>query len=992
MSRIPVSRLSPRLLSLLVASLLSAGVAAQPATDTSAQALGLSDYRHFVIYPHLEKALRAQRDNDEQTALAEFRHIHQQVPDNVALTLYLADAYRHFGHNERARTLLSEQLKRHPADPRLQQQLDAIPINVKPVTSVKELLALQKRCQSSPSTRCRSETGQYALELKRLDIALNQLSDSTFARSSEGQALENGILQRAIYLKAWTDADDIFTRRHQRRSLTAAEQQQWFAILLAGQLDARIVTLQAKGEFTAPRQQLAYADSLARRGKSTDLSRYLGEHHPQFENAGQEQSWLYLMSRTADSASRLLADYTPQFAANRRYVFGKTFPAAMRAGDYVRARRLLKDLPDDAALPERYALSLATGDRADMLRIARQMYQRAPGNLSHLDTLSWQLMQNGRAREAAALLLEKYPFNGASALQRTLLTRMGELLKQYPDAATPAQLARLDAPLATPSLREIQSQLPDSGDGCRRIRHLLGDLSEQYDASTWNRLADCYSRNLPGLALYARQQGALRATNNYQYRAVAYSAYAVEDYSTAMRAWKALPLSGMSDADLMAAANTAQAAGDAASRDRWTDAARLRGLDNSEAWWWLHAQRYLPDHPKEAIADLTQAIRIEPTTRALVARASLYRLRGQTGDAIADLRQALLLDPDNGDTEAALGYALWSQRAYAPAREVLQRARRKSPDDPQVLRQLMYVNERLGDIAQTQDGAKEVIDELNADAEVVPLTPLQRQELFDVGRLHEDIGRRWTFNFNTSVGLNSGRTGASGTQPGSSSPGQSYRSFGQMEAEYRLGRNALVEGDILSFYTRMFADTGGSGVVMPVKNPILGPGLRWKPLYDYTFFLAIEQQIPLDHHHGRRNTMLRASASFLNSGKYSDDWHPNGKGWFAQNLYLDAAQYLRDDTQAWTADYRASWHQKVANAQTVEPYAHFQLSGNRDNHTQGSQLGGLGVRWNIWTGQTQYDAWPHKVSLGVEYQRTLKAINQDAGKKNNLFLTVGVHW
>ncbi len=88
--------------------------------------------------------------------------------------------------------------------------------------------------------------------------------------------------------------------------------------------------------------------------------------------------------------------------------------------------------------------------------------------------------------------------------------------------------------------------------------------------------------------------------------------------------------------------------------------------------------------------------------------------------------------------------------------------------------------------------------------------------------------------------------------------------------------------------------------------------------------------------------MLRASASFFNGGKYSDEWHPNGSGWFAQNLYLDAAQYIRQDIQAWTADYRVSWHQKVANGQTIEPYAHVQDNGYRDKGTQGAQLGGVG--------------------------------------------------
>lgn len=183
-----------------------------------------------------------------------------------------------------------------------------------------------------------------------------------------------------------------------------------------------------------------------------------------------------------------------------------------------------------------------------------------------------------------------------------------------------------------------------------------------------------------------------------------------------------------------------------------------------------------------------------------------------------------------------------------------------------------------------------------------------------------------------------------------------------------------------------------SGVMMPVKNPMSGTGLRWKPLRDQIFFLAVEQQLPLNGQNGASDTMLRASASFFNGGKYSDEWHPNGSGWFAQNLYLDAAQYIRQDIQAWTADYRVSWHQKVANGQTIEPYAHVQDNGYRDKGTQGAQLGGVGVRWNIWTGETHYDAWPHKVSLGVEYQHTFKAINQRNGERNNAFLTIGVHW
>lgn len=97
---------------LLLTSLLSTSALADN-IGTSAEELGLSDYRHFVIYPRLDKALKAQKNNDEATAIREFEYIHQQVPDNIPLTLYLAEAYRHFGHDDRARLLLEDQLKRH---------------------------------------------------------------------------------------------------------------------------------------------------------------------------------------------------------------------------------------------------------------------------------------------------------------------------------------------------------------------------------------------------------------------------------------------------------------------------------------------------------------------------------------------------------------------------------------------------------------------------------------------------------------------------------------------------------------------------------------------------------------------------------------------------------------------------------------------------------------------------------------------------------------
>lgn len=992
MSRDRLLHFTPAAVTLVVASFLNANALAQSTTGTSAQALGLSDYRHFVIYPHLEKALRAQKNNDEQTALKEFRHIHAQVPDNIPLTLYLAAAYRYFDHNNQARQLLTEQLKRHPDDPRLLQQLEAIPRKNRRITSIEELRVQQKACDAEPGGQCRSEIGQYALNLEQLAVARAQLDDAAFAASDAGKALATGILQRAIYLKAWPVADEILSLKQQQYPLSEAEQAQWLEVLLAGEQDTRLLALQSQGLLNSASMQLVYAGSLESRSETARLQTYLATHHPRFDNARQEQSWLYLLSRYSASPHQAMLAYKPQFTANQHYVVGAALPEALKAGDHVQAQMLLDSLPADQMLAERYTLSRATHNREETLRLARLMYQRSPQNLRLLDQLTWQLMQEGQEQEATQLLLARYPFAGDSSESATLIARLAGLLTAHPQWVTPGQLARLSKPLPDTALRQAQSQLPGISTRCDALRPLLDDLSSDYNASTWRRLAHCYQPELPGMALYTLQQARQRQPDLYQTRAVAWQAYAVEEYAIALRAWNTIPLSEMRNEDLMAAANTAQVAGDAGARDRFIDAAQGRGLDNSENWWWLHAQRYLPAQPAQAIADLNQAIAIEPTSRALTARAALLWDAKRTQEAVNDLRQALVIDPGNSVTQAALGYALWDQGAYLPSRSALEKALAASPDDPQLIRQLMYVNQRLGDTARTQHYARQVIDELDADAEVAPLTAAQRQEHFNARRVHEDIGRRWTFNFDTSLGLNSGAISPFSSQTSGSPSAQGYRSYGQLEAEYRLGRNMLLEGDMLSVYGRLFARTTDSNVVLPVQDPMLGAGLRWKPLSDYTLFFAIEEQVPLAHHDMKRDTLLRASASFLNGGQYSDEWHPNARGWFAQNLYFDAAYYMEQHIKAWTADYRASWHQKVASNQTIEPYAHVQANGYRDEKTQGAQLGGVGVRWNIWTGQQRYDAWPHKISLGLEYQHTFKAINADSDERNNAFLTVGVHW
>lgn len=88
-------------------------------------------------------------------------------------------------------------------------------------------------------------------------------------------------------------------------------------------------------------------------------------------------------------------------------------------------------------LEERYTVSVATHNKAEALRLARLLYQQEPANLTRLDQLTWQLMQNEQSREAADLLLQRYPFQGDARVSQTLMARLASLLESHPYLATP---------------------------------------------------------------------------------------------------------------------------------------------------------------------------------------------------------------------------------------------------------------------------------------------------------------------------------------------------------------------------------------------------------------------------------------------------------------------------------------------------------------------------------------------------------------------------
>jgi adsorption protein A len=673
-----------------------------------------------------------------------------------------------------------------------------------------------------------------------------------------------------------------------------------------------------------------------------------------FENAYDERNWIDLLLTDFAKQPELLLSYQPEFESNRIYQAGKVLQKLLTAGLQSEADSYIANLPESIKL-----------------------------NPVFLDQLSYQLLNENGEHQAIELLLGAYPFKRANHSQRIeLMNRLILLLKKHQDAITPAYMVKLEIPLDSPELRTLQVQLLSALNDCIGIRKVLGDYSALYTANDWTILGYCYGDKLPGLAEFALERAGELAPSPEHERAIAYQAFTAKDYRRALTAWNSIPLKEMAPDDVLAVATTAQTLGDVKELNKWLLLYEQKNGVKNERYWWLLAQTNLSSNPQAALQDLLKAASLKPTVTYYSQIASLLMAEGKLNEAIDYFKKALSLNPYDSATQASLGYAYYQQGKYKLAQNYLLTALKARPNDEELIKQLAYTNQKLGKNTQSIRYAKEAIDDF-ARYSAIEMTPDIKAQEFGMRRMHEDLERRWSFTADAMSGSQVT------TAPNIGQPGSNYRSYSQAEAAYRLGNPAIDDGKTLSAYTRIFAGSGSNNSVFPVYAPMIAGGLRWKPLSDNVLNFAVEEQTPLDRgQYTQTSLMLRASASFLNSGKYSDDWHPNGTGWIAQNIYLDAAHYLSTSLTSLVGDYRVSYHQKIEEGQTIEPYTHVQWSSLNQANGIDERLG-VGVRWNIWQGQSKYNAYPSKILVGLEYQYAFKTYLTD---KSAVFLSLGGRW
>jgi len=630
-----------------------------------------------------------------------------------------------------------------------------------------------------------------------------------------------------------------------------------------------------------------------------------------------------------------------------------------------------------------------------------------------LDTLTYQLLTAGGTEQAMDLLLQAYPFAGRAPVERdTLLQRLIMLIEQQPGMLAADRLATLRQPLDTPALRSRQGVLWERLNDCGAIRAVLGDLSPEYGYDDWLRLGDCSSEHDPVVAEQAYLTAHRLQPGGRASRALGYQAYATGHFDIALDAWRAVEPEKLSGDEWLAAVSTAVAAGALDQAAGWLDGYRGRGNPLNHRYWSLLADTKLAGDTSTAADALTRAIDLHPEAddyrrlasieqnparqvqwleRAAALDADNPDLQAQLGfaysrggwvaSAVSAFERAAALAPEDHNLQAALGYAYWRAGHPGDAQRALENAWHADTGNMDVARQLVYVHQQLKHNDEARAFAERVLDDYAASDTSTGGAQAFAEERFGFQRLHEDLGRRVTVSADAWSGTSVG-TGTSGTQAGSR-----YQSFAQIEADVRLGNPPIRNGSTLSAYVRVLGDGGELSQALPSQNGLMGIGLRWKPWRSQIVYFAVESQNGLDDR-TRHDLLLRGSASFLGA-RASDDWHPTGHGWFAQNLYVDVAHYLQGDHSAVTADYRTSYHIKLATAHTFEPYGHVQANGVKNGSYERDLRVGAGVRWNIWYGTTQYDAAPHKLSVGVEFQQALQTYLPD---HNGVFLAISSRW
>ncbi|MEO3722943.1 phage receptor [Pseudomonas syringae] len=646
-----------------------------------------------------------------------------------------------------------------------------------------------------------------------------------------------------------------------------------------------------------------------------------------------------------------------------------------------------------------------------------ELHYRQTGNLSSLNQATYLAVNAGDRAHAQQLLESAFDRHGGR-LPATALQRLAGLYAAAP-STTPEQQRRMALLLNRvdgATRGQLLAQLAETGQ-CDAVQQAIG--SHPQAAGDYRALGRCAMPDRPGEAVVYYQQ-AEKLGDHGSRMPLAYALEAAGDSAGALTIWRSIPTTELSDNARLTASRSALNVGDSQTAENYWQQSTTRGANE----WALGAAiaDARGDHA-QALQRQRQALQQAPDAGHFYAASVTAQKAGDLPQSTAWLAEAVRREPTNPRYRADYGMRLSgaeTREERATAIPYLQQATRDFPEDYRLGETLAWRYDEVEDSASARKELRRVIDlEQNpvaADDEDRSMEARRYRQR----RAHETLSRRDSRTI-ASTWSPAGISTNDFVRP-DDSKGSRRRSDSQNVQlamwDHALGEEPSRAGSTLSVYGRVLL--GGQGRSSYAESLAAGVGLRYKPwgTQNINFYGEIykQSQFDVDDSHslslgqmlvpeklfdqvndqrkdGHTTTdyLLRATASFLDQGKYRNDWRVDENEWDERFLYLDAAWWTKAGDHQWLSRFQQghTWKLPFSGAQTIMPYGFLEFASQDPSNDWRQDLRtGVGLRWQWWYDEDRYNAYRSKLTVRTEYQQSLGGNLYEGG--NGVLL--GVEW
>jgi len=646
-----------------------------------------------------------------------------------------------------------------------------------------------------------------------------------------------------------------------------------------------------------------------------------------------------------------------------------------------------------------------------------ELHYRQTDNLSSLNQATY-LAVNAGDRAHAQQLLESAFDRHDGRLPATALQRLAGLYAAAP-STTPEQQRRMALLLNRvdgATRGQLLAQLAETGQ-CDAVQQAIG--SHPQAAGDYRALGRCAMPDRPGEAVVYYQQ-AEKLGDRGSRLPLAYALEAAGDSAGALAIWRSFPTAELSDNARLTASRSALNVGDSQTAETYWQQSTTRGANE----WALGAAiaDARGDHA-QALQRQRQALQQAPDAGHFYAASVTAQKAGDLPQSTAWLAEAVRREPNNPRYRADYGMRLAgaeTREERATAVPYLQQATRDFPEDYRLGETLAWRYDEAEDSASARKELRRVIDlEQNpvaADDEDGSMEARRYRQR----RAHETLSRRDSFTV-ASTWSPAGVSTNDFLRPDDSEGSKRVTRSQNVQVamwDHALGEEPSRAGSTLSVYGRLLF--GGQGRSSYGETFATGVGLRYKPwgTANVNLYAEIYKQTGVsddgsggmrlgqlfspvkvwDQGHdydrfGRTSTdyLLRATASFLDQGKYRNDWRVDENEWDERFLYLDAAWWTKAGDHQWLSRFQQghAWKLPFSGAQTIMPYGFLEFASQDPSNDWRQDLRtGVGLRWQWWYDEDRYNAYRSKLTVRTEYQQSLGGNLYEGG--NGVLL--GVEW